>query len=551
MLFNKKPKIDPSQFVSDDERFGALNLLESAVNQFWRLTYVGINTDPAPQCWYKTKDDPHCLYLYDLLAWLMKQGEEKQIETLRRINNCFGSKNLRDIEIRPVNSMLYRVYLYLHPEDKQKIISLLFAVNPFLARRVDSEVPASLVKRTVSLITGQSTALITFDPKTGKSQLSLPSTSGGHLLLTGPKSDQTEDNKTQEFQPQYPGHISLDSVIAANLDKLVKSEFDVATSLQEAYRAGQISQALGQLYTVISVIIDNHFPSGTIVGRAQAQKTIKAFRAPAKLDNPKKTVFGNILAEAIEFQPDLKPIVIEGMLKLCQANEDLFLEIGWEYFNITIGEPYRPRQSEPIYDQRDIKPKFSPKARTEEPEAIWEIPTGSEQDPLSRLQMIFEKGEIELVRLKQYDTYCREVLYRILCGKTKPTPRDIELGFRTWQKIVHPDKSPEPIVREFSDLINRIAKVALKQEFLREEAVSAIGELHNLVKRMLISNSITIIPRQGQRFIIVGEISVADWLEKNNLDQSTIGIIINGAIVKDFTAGRLKKGDIMEIVKYS
>lgn len=551
MLFNKRPKIDPSLFTSDDERFGTLSLLESAVNQFWRLTYVGIGVDSAFQCWYKIKDDPHCRYLYDLLVWLMNQAEEKQIETLRRINNCFGSRDTRDIEIRAVNSMLYRVYLYLHPQDKQKIVSLLFAVNTFLAKRVDSEVPASLVKRTVSLITGQPTTLITFDAETGKSQLSLPSTSGGHLLLTGPKSDKPETKATPVFKPQYPGHISLDRVIAANLDKLVKSEFDVATSLQEAYQAGQITQALGQLYTIVGVIIDNHFPPGTIVGRAQAQKAIKVFRTPARLDNPKKTVFGNILTEAIEFQPDLKPIVIEGMYKLCQANEDLFLDVGWEYFNITVGESYRPQQSAPIDNQSDIKPKFSPKARAEAPEVIMEIPTGSEQDPLSRLQMIFEKGEIEFIRLKQYDTYCREVLYRILCGKNKPTPRDLELGFRTWQKIVHPDKSPEPIVRQFSDLINQIAKVALKHEFLREEAIQAIDELHGLVKKMLISNSITIIPRQGRRLIIVGEILVADWLEQNNRDKSQVSIIVNGTIVKDFTACHLKKGDIMEIVNYS
>ncbi|MFA5020462.1 MAG: hypothetical protein WC517_00125 [Patescibacteria group bacterium] len=529
----------------DNERFNDQRLIKAAVHQFWQLVFINVRNSTAARCWAITKDDIHCAYLYGLLTWLMTQDRTAQHETLRRINNCFGSEDGREIMIRAVQSMLYRIHLHLHPEDKETIISILFEVNPHLAKRVDEELPVSVIKKVRSFWTGEPTGLIAHDQTTGQARLSLPETSQGRLLLTGPsdgsKSKKSGAKSITETKPEYPGHIFAQEIIASNLNSLTANGFAVAASLQTASQTGKMTEALGQLFTIIRLLFNNNLPPEARAGKKAAEKVIKIFKKPDRLSDPIKSTFGNILAEAVKQSPGLRPSVTAGIAELCQVNPKLFDGLDWEYFRSASADTEPATLKEPAIQQQTPMEKATPQPKVKMPE-------GDGQNPLARLQTIFEKNEIDIFKINQYDSYCREWLCHILCGQADPPTKELQRGFHIWQKLVHPDKTPDPLLRELAKLISNIYDLVIKKEFIREAGVRAINELKELVKQLLVASSITLVPCQGKRLIIAGETSIADWLDNCGYMAEKVSVIINGTLIANFTQSRLKKDDVIELI---
>ena len=559
MLGRTKP--DPSLFVSDDERFSDLLMLGKAVRGFWDTIYVGIASASVRSCLRRIEGEAYCQYLLDLLYWLMLQDEQKQNDTLRRINNHFGGLSPKEHEIRQVQAMLYRIFLHQHPYHKEKIISLLFPINTFLAKRVDSDTPATGLQGIVNLLTGKPGTLIAYNPETNKSELALPDHSQ-QLLLTGPKTD-GQPGKGQEEKtpprPEYPGHIFNEEVIASNIDALINSDFDISEGLREAHGKKQSTEALGQLYTVVRHILDGQLPIYTVASKAQANKAIKKFRSPVLVQNVKVNVFANILCNCLQEFPDLREPLTSGLKGLSHAQPLLFNDLLWEVLGITDkaipktlpGSGFAKDDGDFLNKPIDFT-RSMPAQTAKESAEEKDLNSLSLADlhPLTRLQNIYEQNLIDAKRLANYDPYCREAICLILCGKARPEDEELNRGWKSWQKIVHLDKSPDSKVQEFSRIINQIHDLAVKREFIREETAREITDLFKLTKELLDSHSITVIPRKGLRRIIVGQVPIDSWLKQNNYQQDKIRLIVNGELIRieDYAKSALERGDVIELV---
>lgn len=558
-MFNKSAPLDPNMFVRDDERFNTLTMLSKAVKQFWDLTYIGITRASVASCVRHTKGDAHCQYLLDLLNWLMLQDDQKQRDTLRRINNSFGGLSPKEYEVRAVQAMLYKIFLHDQLYYKEKIISILFEVDQFLAKRVDQEVTATGLQGLVNLITGKSTALITHDPDTGQTKLSLPDHSK-QLLITGTVEESPDGEKPETPpEPQYPGHIFNEEVIAANIDALVKSDFDISIDLREAESKKQSAEALGQLYTVICHIIDNRIPLYAASSERQISKAIKKFRTPANLKDIKINAFCNVLRYWLTEVPELREAIRHGLSRLAKAQPKLFNDLLWEVLgeidkpvNFAGADDFIAKSDGYFMDKPiDLTSSIPVRPAKDKPEEKGLTSLSLiDLHPLNRLQTIYEQHLIDFKRLANYDPYCREAICLILCGKAHPEPDELDHGYRKWQKIVHPDKSPTPEIKDFSKLISLIGDLAKKREFIREETVTAITELFTLTKTMLEKHSITVIPRKGLRRIIVGQVPIEHWVKQNNYQQDKVRLIVNGTLIKieDYATTALERGDIVELV---
>lgn len=324
----------PPEEAEDTARFFDERLLQQAQARFWHLVFPYVS-DRNPNHFGFIKQDGHCSFLFEGLRWFLEQDDEdKKYAHLRRINNNFSTFSRTELEIRPIQSMFYQLYLKKFPKDREKIIPIMFEVNLFLAKWLEESTRPNILQKAAGLITGKQSILIAYDPEKGQSVLKIEDKSA-QLRLTGP-----EDSiaKAQEKKAQDAATEEYDKIIGELIDLLVEAEFDIAEMLEKADREGNLIETLSQIFLAIAAMLKSSKPKFANSGSAQISQALKYFRKPERLANKALNIFGNVLItcieDAIENDLDLKPMIVGGVTAICRKNNKLFADFGWEFFNI-------------------------------------------------------------------------------------------------------------------------------------------------------------------------------------------------------------------------
>ncbi len=553
--------MDSDHEITDTERFNNADLLKKKQIHFFDCVIASIEksrTDKTQDHLLKNNlallSDGEVNYLLANIKWVLSQNDPQPAQNLfKRLNNNFHdltenepTYGIREMIIRMLGLLLFELYLQQNPTHRDKLIVCLFEVNDNLAKDLDQATKARGIKRILQTITGKTTNLIGHDDNTGALQLQIENQSK-QLLLTGPP---VELAKIEKPAPklEYPGHIHDPEIVSREIDELVKNKFDINAGMQAAVAAKKEAIALGMVFTVIGYILRKEIPFYAVTEDKTAQLALKPFRLPERLKDEQANIFGNIVTICLEKSPQLKPAIYAGINQLVGKNRRLFEGLQSEFFysleaktDNTSANQATDSQPKPTIIKK-TKPTIDPT----KPENLVTL------DPLNRLEKIYQSGMVDFRQLATYDTYAREVLSLILCGLKNPSPEQLTKGYLTWQKLVHPDKNPSKLAESLSREIGKIASLVRKQEFLKEEAQAAVTSLFELVQQMLDECSITIIPRQGERHIILSNITIGTILKQQQYNPEVVKVFFRGQLVDNsqFDQTVLTIGDLIEVVTF-